>query len=340
MIRRSAWLLLLSAGAVIGAHLGTIRGKILTAAGNGAAVPNAPVQAKNIDSKAIYKVTSVADGSYELSGLAPGIYEISVENVTLFRPFHEGSVQVSAGETTRLDIRLDDFNLDTLGDGGEQFAPLLAEEPTPSGPTPRASDGKPDLSGLWRKSLASLAGEAPQPLPWAEAIAKKPPRGLAGTAICLPGGISTESYMEYQLVQTPALIVVVDGGFNPTRLIYLDGRRHPKDFNPSWMGHSIGHWEGDTLVVETIGFNELSHLGVAAGGLAQNLPHTEMLRVTERFRRPNLGHLEVETTYDDPGAFKRPFKTRYVKTLAPRDWETLEYVCNENNRDVQHVPGK
>ena len=145
--------------------------------------------------------------------------------------------------------------------------------------------------------------------------------------------------MEYQVVQTPILIVILDGGFNPTRLIYLDGRGHPKEFNPSWMGHSIGHWEGDTLVVESEGFNELGHLGVLFGGLAQNLPRTERLRVTERFRRTDLGHLEVETTYDDPGAFKKPFKTRYVKSLAPGDWETLEYVCAENNRDVQHLGG-
>ncbi len=100
--------------------------------------------------------------------------------------------------------------------------------------------------------------------------------------------------------------------------------------------HSVGHWEGDTLVVETGGFNELGRLGVLSGGLRQNLPRTEKLRVTERFRRPDLGHLEVETTYEEPGAYKKPFKTRYVKSLAPKDWETLEYVCNENEKDAAH----
>jgi hypothetical protein len=105
--------------------------------------------------------------------------------------------------------------------------------------------------------------------------------------------------------------VILDGGFNPTRLIYLDGRGYPNDFNPSWMGHPIGHWEGDTLVVETTGFNALGRLGVAFGGLAQNLPQTENLRVTERFRRLDLGHLEVETTYDDPGAFNSRSPSRH-----------------------------
>ena len=143
--------------------------------------------------------------------------------------------------------------------------------------------------------------------------------------------------MTYQLVQTPALIVIVDGGWNPTRLIYLDGRGHPKEFNPSWMGHSIGHWEADTLVVETAGFNDLGRIGGPADGFAQNFPRTEKLRVTERFRRPDLGHLEVERTYDDPGTFKKPFTTRYVKSLAPKDWEILEYVCNENEKDAAHM---
>jgi hypothetical protein len=324
-----------------GPNHGSISGRVLTAAGNGESVPGAPVEATNLDTKETYKTTSASDGGYMLNGLPPGNYEISVERFFLFLRFHQSGVQVAFGKTTRLDIRLDDFNLGTLGDGGVDFAQALKEQPAPSGPSPRASDGKPDLSGMWRGgALPSLIGEAPDPLPWADAIAKKPPNPLSGTAICLPGGIPTEGIAEYQLVQTLALIVILDGGFNPTRLIYLDGRGHPKDFNPSWMGHSIGHWEGDTLAVETVGFNELGRLGVAGGGLAQNLPQTEKLRVTERFRRPDLGHLEVETTYDDPGAFRKPFKTRYVKSLAPKDWETSEYVCAENNRDVQHLSGK
>ena len=339
-IRKSACLFLLSTTGAICLGQGSISGKILTAAGEGAAIPGAPVQAKNLATQETYKATSASDGSYNVSGLAPGPYEISVENVLFFLPFHQSGVQVEAGKTTRLDIRLNDFQLSTLGDGGEQFAHVLAEKPAPSRPTPRGSDGEPDLSGVWQFSLPRLLGEAPDPLPWAEAIAKKPPSALGGSALCLPLGFSAEGFMEYQLVQTPALIVIVDGGSNPTRLIYLDGRGHPKDFNPSWMGHSVGHWEGDTLVVETVGFNELGPLGGPFGGLAQNFPQTEKLRVTERFRRPDLGHLEVETTYDDPSAFKKPFKTRYVKSLAPGDWETLEYVCAENNRDVQHLGGK
>ena len=151
----------------------------------------------------------------------------------------------------------------------------------------------------------------------------------------MPQGISVPSLTEYRIVQTPALIVILDGGWSPARQIYLDGREHPKDFNPSWMGHSIGHWEGDTLAVETIGFNALANLVVGGRVYSQ----TEKLRVTERFRRLDLGHVEVLTTYDDPSVFKKPFTTRQVRSLAPKDWEILEYVCTENNRDLPHLAG-
>ena len=107
----------------------------------------------------------------------------------------------------------------------------------------------------------------------------------------------------------------------------------PREFNPSWMGHSIAHWEGYTLVVDTVGFNEFGWVGVGLSAFLQ----TEKLLVTERFRRLDLGHLEVVTTYDDPGGFKQPFTTREVHSLAAKDEEVLEYVCTENNRDLPHL---
>jgi hypothetical protein len=267
-IRKNAGLFLLSAAGAICFGQGSISGKIVTAAGAGAPIPGAPVQATNLDTKGTYKAISASDGSYNLSGLAPGAYEISVTNVTFFLPFRESSVQVAAGKTTRLDIRLDDFQLGTLGDGGEQFAQILkgggllaAERATASSPAPRTSDGKPDLSGVWGTAIIpKLLGDAPQPLPWAEAASKE--RGKRGritdlgTAACLPAGINNFG-PPGRIVQTPSEIVIIDGGFNPPREIYPDGRALPKDFYPSWMGHSVGHWEGDTLVVDTVGFNDL-----------------------------------------------------------------------------------
>jgi len=244
-IIKSTWILILpAAAAAICFGQGSISGKILTAAGNGAAIPNAPVQAKNLATQEISKAASASDGSYALSGLAPGAYEISVENVTFFLPFHQSGVQVADGKTRRLDIRLDDFQLNTLGDSGEQFVAAFADKPTPPGPAPRTSDGKPDLSGVWDPAIPKALGEAPQPLPSAEAAAKQ--RGKRGRITdlaeeaCLPGGFS-RSPIGYRIVQTPSLLVILDGGFNPDRQIYLDGREHPKEFNLSWMGHSIGH---------------------------------------------------------------------------------------------------
>jgi len=329
-------LLLLSAAMTPCADSGSIRGRVLTAAGKGAAVPNAPVDARNPETKATYKATT-SDGSYELSRLPAGAYEISVENVTLFLPFHQNGVPVVAGKATRVDIRLDDINLNTLGDGGELFVQFLANKPAPSGPAPRASDGKPDISGVWEAALFKPVGEVRQPLPWAEtAVKQRGKRGRItdlGPAACLPAGIGFEPF-GYRIVQTPTLIVVIDGGHNPPRQIYLDGREHPKDFNPSWMGHSIGQWEGDTLVVDTVGFNDLGWVGAE---LLAQFPQTEKLHITERFRRLDLGHLEAVTTYDDPGSFKKPFTSRKVSSLAPKDIEVLEYVCAENNRDLPHL---
>jgi hypothetical protein len=96
------------------------------------------------------------------------------------------------------------------------------------------------------------------------------------------------------------------------------------------MGHSIGHWEKDTLVVETVGFNDRGWVTFNA------FPQTEQLKVTERFRRLDLGHLEVELTFEDPSVFKKPFTLKRVSTLAPDNYELLEYVCAENNRDREH----
>lgn len=147
----------------------------------------------------------------------------------------------------------------------------------------------------------------------------------------LPAGISFEgAFAEYRIVQTSNLMIIINANGDPPRQIYLDGRGHPTEFNPSWMGHSVGHWEDDTLVVETVGFNELAWL--------QNgfFPQTEKLRITERFRRTDLGHLHVEN--DDPSTFKKPFTIRRINSLALKDWEVLEYVCGENNRDLEHLP--
>jgi hypothetical protein len=131
------------------------------------------------------------------------------------------------------------------------------------------------------------------------------------------------------VVQTPELIVLLwEGNLPGVDQVFLDGRAHPESAFPTWMGHSVGRWEGDTLVVDTVGFNDRSWLGVA--------PHTEQMHVVQRYRRPDLGHLVKEVTIEDPGALTSPWSYRVNWELAPGE-EVLEMIC-ENNNYPQHNP--
>ena len=113
----------------------------------------------------------------------------------------------------------------------------------------------------------------------------------------------------------------------------MDGRKHPSDPNPTWYGDSIGHFEGDTLVVDTVGFNDRFWFDF------QGHPHTEKLHTVERYRRPNKGNLEFDITVDDPGAYTKPF-TLYGSTKLLTNTDIIEYICNENNKDVPHIVDK
>jgi hypothetical protein len=208
----------------------------------------------------------------------------------------------------------------------------------PQGPTPRMPDGKPDLSGVWLSgnySFASMGG--PLPLqPWAQKMMEER-RSTHGKddpeAKCLPGGVPRITPYPMKLVQTPKLMVMLfEGNVHSYRQFFMDGRGHDKDLDPTWMGDSIAHWEGDTLVVDTVNFNDKTWLN---GGGA---PHTEQLHVIERYQRPDLGHLNVEITMDDPGALTKPhtFKRQHILSAT---WEIHEYVCNEFNVDVDRLVG-
>lgn len=132
-----------------------------------------------------------------------------------------------------------------------------------------------------------------------------------------------------KFVHTPLLLLMLFEDVPGFRQIFLDGRSHPSDVNPTWMAHSIGKWEGDTLVVDTVGFHDRSWIGV--------YPHTEMLHMIERYRRVDFGHLEVLVTFEDPGAFTKPWNMNLTWDLAPQE-ELLEFVC-ENNK-TEHLVGK
>ncbi len=301
----------------------------------GATVANAPIQATNIGTNAVYKAASSDKGLYTLAQLPAGTYEVSVAALG-FNPYVQKNVIVAGAQTLRLDIHLTDFQFDTLGDGREFRVDQLTPHATPSGPTPRTADGKPDFSGVWYAQRPVDPGK-PEALPWVEALFQERVANNskdAPGAHCLTRGVTAAGALfPYKLVQTPTLLVMLFEDDIPShRQVFLDGRGHPKDPNPSWMGHSIGRWEGDALVVDTVGFNDRSWLD------PQGHAHTEKLRVTERLRRPDLGHLEIEFTIDDPGAYAKPWTIKRIADLDPDD-DIGEYVC-ENNKDPEHMVGK
>lgn len=318
--------------ATLCAQDGTITGTVFDLDGN--PVANAPVQARGEKAEP-HKAVSGKDGSYALP-LPAGTYDLSVELLG-FNPFAQKNLKVAAGQSLRLDIHLLDYQLNTLGDGRDFRVDLISPHQTPTGPAPKTRDGKPDFTGVWYAQRPVDPGK-PEPLPWAEKLIQERTASNfkdAPGARCLTRGITAAGALfPYEIVQTPArLVMLFEDDIPSHRTVYLDGRPHPKDPNPTWMGHSIGHWERDTLVIDTVGFNDRTWLD------AQGHPHTEKMHVIERLRRPDLGHLEIEFTIDDPGAYAKPWIIRRVADLDPND-EIGEYVCTEGERDVVHMVGK
>lgn len=210
--------------------------------------------------------------------------------------------------------------------------------PPPVGPAPRFYDGKPDLSGVWLSgnySFANMGG--PLPLqPWAQKVMEER-QATQGRddpeAKCLPAGVPRITPYPFKIIQAPKVIAMLfEGNVHSYRQFFLD-RSHDKDLDPSWMGDSVASWEGNTLVVDTVNFNDKTWLN------GRGAPHSDKLHVIERYSRPDLGHLEVEITMEDPGAFTKPhaFKRSHVLSAA---WEIHEYVCNEFNVDADRLVGR
>jgi len=230
------------------------------------------------------------------------------------------------------------------GSGGANNPALVAK--VADGPAPRLPDGTPDLSGVWvgggpvgdiKEGL--VPGEQIVMKPEAEALMKKRMAADDPEARCLPTGVPRVAPYPWRIVQTPSygkathLFFLFEGNIHSYRQIFMDGRAHPDDLEPTWYGHSVGHWEGDTLVIETVGFNDKFWFDF------QGHPHTKELRTVERYTRTSMGKLENVTTIDDPGAYTKPFTIKFTATLRP-GWELMEYICNENNQDVEHIRGK
>ena len=212
-------------------------------------------------------------------------------------------------------------------------------KPNLAAPAPRTADRKPDLSGVWSINglgvVASITDV--EMLPWAQAVYKERLATYGHddpAANCLPEGPRSglAGLDPVRIVQSPHLIVVVyESG--PVRQIFLDGRPHPKDPTPTWMGYSVGKWEGDTLVVETTGFNDRTWLDFTGH------PHSEALRVTERFRRTNFGTMQLAITYTDPKAYAKPW-TVTLPVAYQADTDLIENVCLENEKDRPKLVGR
>jgi hypothetical protein len=169
--------------------------------------------------------------------------------------------------------------------------------------------------------------------PWARDLANKRRDEFdkdGPNLLCLPLGPQVNQTVR-KVVQTPALIVLLYDNLE-YRQVFIDGRPLEQDPNPTWMGYSVGHWEGDTLVIESNGFNDRTRLG-------GTYPHTAALHVTDRLRRTDFGHMEMQRTYVDPKTLIEPLEVK-IKLASDADTEMLEFVCNENEMDRQHVVGK
>jgi hypothetical protein len=310
---------------------GTITGVVFEP--SGAPFPAGVVRAKNAATSKVYEATSGPKGEYTLTGVAPGTYVLTV--VVRGEQVHsQAGVMVGPAQPSHIDIHLQDPG--QLGAIGDNFVAnaALDRRPVPTGPTPRALDGKPDLSGVWAPTRVVDAGK-PDLLPAAAAIVKERFANNMKdipTARCLPWGPTFDVPVTFKFVQAPTVIVILWEDVFSYRQIFLDGRGHSKDADPTWMGHSIGRWEGDTLVVDTAGFNDKSWTPVP-------YPHTEKLHMIERIRRPDLGHLEIETVIEDPGTYAKPWTFKRASQLLAGD-EIGEYICAENNQDVGHMVGK
>ena len=235
----------------------------------------------------------------------------------------------------------------------------------PSRPTPHWPDGTVNLGplpgekGVWEgnagSTLATNAHGIDNPrmnlptnlkvsevpfLPWARALyayrqgttTKDDPHTR-----CLPSGGPRLFHTPYgfEFVQVPEekrIYMIEVGGPHTWRVIYMDGRPHPKNPDPTFFGHSVGHWEGDTLVVDTLGFNERFWL------TREGIPHTKFLHLIEHFTRTDYNTLKYEATIDDRGAYTRPWSGGWLIRWQP-DQEMYEYLCQDNNRDPKHMVG-
>jgi len=230
-------------------------------------------------------------------------------------------------------------------------------------PCPAADTGKlpggtwasiaqlPDMNGVWEMTFGRPTGAAargagdfgpPQQFaltPKYEALRKDflahPPHDTP-MANCVPPGMPGIMSQPYpiEILFTPGMVTVIAEAFMQVRHIYTDGRPHPDDPDLTYNGHSIGHWDGDTLVVDTVGFTQDTPLGMNMG-----IKHSDKMHIVERFHLQDPKTLQITTTIDDPEALAKPW-TRTISYARHPDWTLAEYICQQNNRNFVDASGK
>jgi hypothetical protein len=237
-------------------------------------------------------------------------------------------------------------------DGGAVGATVSSSSraPVPTGPVPRLPDGTVDLSGAWQgggpvgdiseverpgvaRPRAPIRGPGEIPLlPWAKELLNSRTADLDPHVWCLPMGVPRVAgaypwrFVQNYTHKAPThLFILHEGNIHSYRQIFMDGRAHPAELDPTWYGHSIGKWEKGTLVIDTVGYNDKFWFD------SRGHPHTEQLHTIERWTRMDLGHMVNEVTIGDPGAYSRPFTLAFMATLRPDD-DIMEYICQENNQ--------
>jgi hypothetical protein len=222
---------------------------------------------------------------------------------------------------------------------GPSIAALRRAGP-PKGPIARLPGGQPDLSDVaWLADDGNFREHDHLLLPSAKAIMAKRDVTQDPHNYCMPDVVPRTTpfpfriFMNYTHKAPTHMVIVYEGNIHSFRQIFLDGRKHPEYVDPSWFGHSIGGWEKDTLVVDTIGFNDRSWYD------GRGTPHTEQLHTVERYTRLDLGRMQIRVTIDDPGAYSRPFDVTINATNTPGD-EVREYICQEGNQYGQGTLGR
>ena len=294
-------------------------------------VADAPIQVTHTDSGERWRSKSDVEGRYEFAGLPAGDYQVRISiRCCEFKPYRYEPVQVAQGAERDFNIQLQQgFQLNTIGDDGAiATAQVLAARELPDLPLPRKDNGKPDLTGMW------VYGADPFPVgpKFNDEAAKLVAARVANNFIesprmhCLPTALPIPTHTPPtfgKFVHTPGLIVILYEGVLGFRQIFTDGREHPEDPNPNWLGHSIGWWEDDVLVVDTVGFNDRGWTGLTH-------PRSEEFHVVERYKRTGYGEMQLVLTIEDPNVYLEPWVQEIPVYFTPGE-ELLEFVC-ENEK--------